>query len=129
MGKYPNKGMNALAKEKPEVAKKIMGYRDGGLSTVERAMDTNEDGKVSDKEKQDYLDMMKSEENDLRSKGAGAVPIKKAGGGMVRKYRYGGEVKGYRDGGMAAKGKKCPHRGTVRGTGAAIGGAKFTGVK
>ena len=58
---------------------------------------------MSDKERKDYLDMMKSEENDLRTKGAGAVPIKEAGGGMVRKYRYGGEVKGYRDGGMAAK--------------------------
>ena len=129
MDKYPNKGMNALAKKNPKVAKKIMGYRDGGLSTVERAMDTNEDGKVSDKEREDYLDMMKSEENDLRSKGAGAVPIKKAGGGMVRKYGHGGEVKGYRDGGMAVKGKKCPHRGTVRGTGAAIGGGKFRGVR
>lgn len=123
MGKYPNKGMNTLAEEKPEVAKKIMGYNEGGLSTVERAMDTNEDGKVSPKEKQDYLDMMKSEENDLRSKGAGAVPLKKAGGGMVRKYGHGGEVKGL------AKGGKCEHRGTVRGTGAAIRGAKFTGVK
>ena len=129
MDKYPNKGMNALAKEKPEVAKKIMGYSDGGLSTVERAMDTNEDGKVSDKERKDYLDMMESEENDLRSKGAGAVPIERADGGMVRKYRHGGEVKGYAGGGMAAKGKKCKHRGKVRGTGAAIRGVKFTGVK
>ena len=128
MGKYPNKGMNALAKENPEVAKKIMGYRDGGLSTVERAMDTNEDGVVSDKERKDYLDMMESEKNDLRSEGAGAVPIERAHGGMVRKYRYGGEVEGYRHGGLA-KGKKCKHRGKVRGTGAAIRGAKFTGVK
>ncbi|MGA0425937.1 MAG: hypothetical protein ACO3OM_07385 [Alphaproteobacteria bacterium] len=55
-------------------------------------------------------------------------PVKKAGGGMVRKYRYGGEVEGYRHGGLA-KGKKCKHRGKVRGTGAAIRGAKFTGVK
>tara|TARA_B100001059_G_scaffold181653_2_gene182678 strand:- start:7840 stop:8190 length:351 start_codon:yes stop_codon:yes gene_type:complete len=116
MGKYPNKGMNALAKDKPEVAKKIMGYKDGGLSTVQKAMDTNEDGKVSDKEKQDYLDMMKSESNTLRSK---VFP---------KRMRDGGMVKGYNQGGLA-KGKKCPHRGTVRGTGAAIGGAKFTGVK
>jgi hypothetical protein len=28
--KYPSKGMNALAKKKPEVAKKIMGYKTGG---------------------------------------------------------------------------------------------------
>ena len=125
MGKYPNKGMNALAKSKPKVAKKIMGYRDGGLSTVERAMDTNEDGKVSDKEKQDYLDMMKSEGNTLRSK---MKPKGFMHGGSVKKYRDGGMVKGYGEGGLA-KGKKCSHRGTVRGTGAAIGGAKFTGVK
>ena len=49
-------------------------------------------------------------------------------GGHVKKYRYGGEVKGYRDGGMV-KGQSCPHRGKVRGTGAAMGGAKFTGTK
>ena len=29
-GKYPSKGMNALASERPDVAKKIMGYKDGG---------------------------------------------------------------------------------------------------
>ena len=28
--KYPSEGMNALAKERPDVAKKIMGYKDGG---------------------------------------------------------------------------------------------------
>lgn len=116
MGKYPNKGMNTLAEDKPKVAKKIMGYKDGGLSTVQRAMDTNEDGKVSPKEKQDYLDMMKSEENTLRSKV------------MPEGFMHGGEVKGYSAGGLA-KGGKCEHRGTVRGTGAAIRGAKFTGVK
>lgn len=116
MGKYPNKGMNTLAEEKPEVAKKIMGYKDGGLSTVQRAMDTNKDGKVSPKEKQDYLDMMKSEENDLRSKGAGAVPIKKAGGGMVKKYARGGEV--------------CPNRPDgIRGGGCAQRGMAYKGVK
>ena len=43
-------------------------------------------------------------------------------------YKKGGEVKGYRDGGLA-KGQSCPHRGKVRGTGAAIRGAKFTGTK
>jgi hypothetical protein len=30
-GKYPSKGMNALAKKRPDVAKKIMGYKDGGV--------------------------------------------------------------------------------------------------
>ena len=28
--KYPTEGMNALAEERPDVAKKIMGYKDGG---------------------------------------------------------------------------------------------------
>jgi len=28
--KYSNKGMNALAKKNPDVAKKIMGYKKGG---------------------------------------------------------------------------------------------------
>tara|TARA_A100001011_G_scaffold330430_1_gene356241 strand:+ start:812 stop:1033 length:222 start_codon:yes stop_codon:yes gene_type:complete len=31
-GKYPTKGMNALAKKRPDVAKKIMGYKEGGLT-------------------------------------------------------------------------------------------------
>ena len=30
-GKYPSKGMNSLSKKNPEVAKKIMGYKDGGM--------------------------------------------------------------------------------------------------
>ena len=29
-GKYPSKGMNKLAKKRPDVAKKIMGYKSGG---------------------------------------------------------------------------------------------------
>jgi len=29
-GKYPSKGMNKLASERPDVAKKIMGYKKGG---------------------------------------------------------------------------------------------------
>jgi len=29
-GKYPSKGMNALARKNPKVAKKIMGYEMGG---------------------------------------------------------------------------------------------------
>jgi hypothetical protein len=31
-GKYPSKGMNALAKKRPDIAKKIMGYKKGGLA-------------------------------------------------------------------------------------------------
>lgn len=33
-GKYPSKGMNALAKKNPEVAKKIMGYKEGGRAKM-----------------------------------------------------------------------------------------------
>ena len=29
-GKYPSKGMNKLASKRPDVAKKIMGYKEGG---------------------------------------------------------------------------------------------------
>ena len=28
--KYPSKGMNALAAKRPDIAKKIMGYKKGG---------------------------------------------------------------------------------------------------
>ena len=45
-GKYPSKGMNKLAKKRPDVAKKIMGYKaggrmkkmGGGMSTARRDM-------------------------------------------------------------------------------------------
>ncbi len=33
-GKYPSKGMNALAKKRPDVAKKIMGYKEGGRAEM-----------------------------------------------------------------------------------------------
>ncbi len=56
-------------------------------------------------------------------------PKKMMGGGHVKKYRYGGEVKKYGHGGMTVKGQSCPHRGEVRGTGAAIGGGKFVGTR
>ena len=42
-GKYPSKGMNALAKKRPDVAKKIMGYKEGGKAkTSYRSMTKNE---------------------------------------------------------------------------------------
>lgn len=49
--------------------------------------------------------------------------------GDAEGYMSGGMVKGYRDGGMAVKGGKCEHRGTVRGTGKAIRGGKFVGTR
>jgi hypothetical protein len=33
-GKYPSEGMNALASERPDVAKKIMGYKEGGRAKM-----------------------------------------------------------------------------------------------
>ena len=90
------------------------------LTEKQKKIDMNNDGVIDGK---DFAILNKD-----KTGSDTMTPIKKAGGGMVRKYRYGGEVKGYRDGGMAVKGKKCPHRGTVKGTGAAIAGAKFTGV-
>ena len=33
-GKYPSKGMNALAKKRPYVAEKIMGYKEGGRAKM-----------------------------------------------------------------------------------------------
>jgi hypothetical protein len=35
-GKYPSKGMNALAKKRPDVAKKIMGYKKGGKNKMKK---------------------------------------------------------------------------------------------
>ena len=34
--KYPSKGMNALAKKRPDVAKKIMGYKKGGKNKIKK---------------------------------------------------------------------------------------------
>ena len=34
-GKYPSEGMNKLASKNPDVAKKIMGYKDGGATRKE----------------------------------------------------------------------------------------------
>tara|TARA_R100001129_G_C5096476_1_gene182841 strand:+ start:239 stop:493 length:255 start_codon:yes stop_codon:yes gene_type:complete len=39
-GKYPSKGMNKLASKRPDVAKKIMGYKKGGS-----AYHTTKDGR------------------------------------------------------------------------------------
>lgn len=90
------------------------------LTEKQKKIDMNNDGVIDDKD----FRIINADET-----GSKTMTLKKAGGGMVRKYGHGGMVKGYRDGGEAVKGETCPHRGTVRGTGAAIGGAKFTGVK
>ena len=37
-GKYPTKGMNALASKRPDVAKNIMGYQKGGTPKNKKMM-------------------------------------------------------------------------------------------
>jgi len=36
--KYPSKGMNKLAEKRPDVAKKIMGYKKGGANVAKKKM-------------------------------------------------------------------------------------------
>lgn len=141
-GKYPSKGMNKLAEERPDVARKIMGYQSGGMNDPEarqerlkKAMDLNNDGVVTKQEQEAFektlmQDFTGSKPQEIDAKSVEEFKKnKKKDGGMVRKYGHGGEVRKYGHGGEVVKGETCPHRGTVRGTGAAIGGAKFTGVK
>ena len=42
--KYPSRGMNSLAKKRPDVAKKIMGYKKGGK--VKKGYHKMPDGKM-----------------------------------------------------------------------------------
>lgn len=121
-GKYPSKGMNKLAEERPDVARKIMGYQSGGMNDPEarqerlkKAMDLNNDGVVTKEEKEAFEKSLMQD----RTKKPTVTEMKD--GGMVKKYRYGGMVKrGH--GGMTEKGQ-------CRGGRAAIRGTKFTGVK
>lgn len=90
------------------------------LTEKQKKIDMNNDGVIDEKD----FRIINADKT-----GGDTMTLKKAGGGMVRKYGHGGEVRKYGHGGEVVKGETCPHRGTVRGTGAAIGGAKFTGVK
>ena len=89
------------------------------LTEKQKKIDMNNDGVIDEKD----FKIINADKT-----GGDTMTLKKAGGGMVRKYGHGGEVRKYGHGGEVVKGKKCPHRGTVKGTGAAIAGAKFTGV-
>lgn len=89
------------------------------LTEKQKKIDMNNDGVIDEKD----FRIINADKT-----GGDTKTLKKAGGGMVRKYGHGGEVRKYGHGGEVVKGKTCPHRGTVRGTGAAIAGAKFTGV-
>lgn len=133
-GKYPSKGMNKLAEERPDVARKIMGYQSGGMNDpearqerLEKAMDLNNDGVVTKEEKEAFEKSLMQDFTGSRPQQIDAESVeefkknKKKDGGMVKKYRYGGMVKrGH--GGMTEKGQ-------CRGGRAAIRGTKFTGVK
>ncbi|QDP47011.1 MAG: hypothetical protein Tp1109DCM542121_23 [Prokaryotic dsDNA virus sp.] len=95
------------------------------LTEKQKKIDMNNDGVIDDKD----FAILNRDETGSDTMTPIEEPVKKAGGGMIQKYRYGGEVEGYMGGGEVVKGKKCPHRGTVRGTGAAIRGVKFIGVR
>ena len=67
--KYPTKGMNTLAKSNPGVAKKIMGYKEGGS-----AYHTTKDGRRVKKGL--YYYMNKRKKAGTSRKGTGTVSAK-----------------------------------------------------
>ena len=67
--KYPTKGMNKLAKSNPGVAKKIMGYKEGGS-----AYHTTKDGRRVKKGL--YYYMNKRKKAGTSRKGTGTVSAK-----------------------------------------------------
>ena len=74
--KYPNKGMNSLAKKNPKVAKKIMGYKDGGK--VEKVMREFKKGE---------LNIGKSKKKVKSRKQAIAIALAEAGMSKKRKMK------------------------------------------
>ena len=63
-GKYPSKGMNKLASERPDVAKKIMGYKKGGS-----AYHTTKDGRKVKKGLYYYMNKRKKAGTSRKGKG------------------------------------------------------------
>ena len=70
--KYPSKGMNKLAAERPDVAKKIMGYKKGGKASS--AYHTTKDGRRVKKGL--YYYMNKRKKAGTSRKGTGTVSAK-----------------------------------------------------
>ena len=73
-GKYPSKGMNSLAKKNPEVAKKIMGYKEGGATKKEfgKGGDTHvtKDGRTVKKGLYYYMNRAKKKGTSKKGKGS-----------------------------------------------------------
>ena len=70
--KYPSKGMNKLAEKRPDVAKKIMGYKEGGKASS--AYHTTKDGRRVKKGL--YYYMNKRKKAGTSRKGTGTVSAK-----------------------------------------------------
>lgn len=110
---------------------------DNKLKGDQKKIDVNKDGKIDEKDfkilnadrtrgadAQFSRDVEAGNRNRARKQAARIKREMKDADG----YMGGGKVKGYEDGGVI-KGGSCPHRGEVRGTGAAVAGGKFTGTR
>ena len=97
-GKYPSKGMNSLASERPDVAKKIMGYKKGKLV-----------GQTMKKPSQNLIDIMKKKKQEMDQKRMqNSTPNKKSGSStsdIFKSYgKYDGKEIELKKGGSAKKG-------------------------
>jgi len=90
-GKYPSKGMNALASKKPDVAKKIMGYDKGGNVKVDEVIRMPKEIQIPG--------MMGGGMMNYKD---GGHAKKMMGGGMMN-YKDGGYAKKMMGGGMMYK--------------------------
>ena len=89
-GKYPSKGMNALASKRPEVAKKIMGYDKGGNVKVDEVIRMPKEIQIPG--------MMGGGMMNYKD---GGYAKKMMGGGMM--YKDGGDVEVVEQGGKGYK--------------------------
>tara|TARA_R110000751_G_scaffold11187_1_gene39958 strand:- start:161 stop:463 length:303 start_codon:yes stop_codon:yes gene_type:complete len=89
-GKYPSKGMNALASKRPDVAKKIMGYDKGGNVKVDEVIRMPKEIQIPG--------MMGGGMMNYKD---GGYAKKMMGGGMM--YKDGGDVEVVEQGGKGYK--------------------------
>ena len=89
-GKYPSKGMNALASKRPDIAKKIMGYDKGGNVKVDEVIRMPKEIQIPG--------MMGGGMMNYKD---GGYAKKMMGGGMM--YKDGGDVEVVEQGGKGYK--------------------------
>ena len=89
-GKYPSKGMNALASKRPDIAKKIMGYDKGGNVKVDEVIRMPKEIQIPG--------MMGGGMINYKD---GGYAKKMMGGGMM--YKDGGDVEVVEQGGKGYK--------------------------